>query len=607
MTKARRLVAIATWTLSGALLLGCGSDPPPPCMAGYSAMCTCPDGTPSLAICSASGVMGACECGGTSCVSGQTMPCVCPDGTQSTQACSSGYFGNCLCAAGNQPPIANAGSAQQISVNKSATLDGTSSYDPDGNALKYTWELTAKPTGSAATLSDPSSAQPTFVADREGTYTFRLVVSDGIVSSAPSTVTVTAVNDPPVANAGPNVNVETGSLATLDGSGSSDPNGSPITFQWTITSAPPGSSAVLGNATSATPSFTPDVDGSYQIKLTVSDGSLSTSVTVTVASYRHIAMLSFRVIDAEYSSALDAIIMVGASPSALYVYHADTDAVQTVALPTAPTAVSVSPDGLSAAVGHNAYLSLVNLSTATVSKTVAVSADVLDVVLAGNGYAYAFPRVDQWEYIRCINLSTGAETLSTGNQIYAGTLAKLASDGVSIYGADNGLSPDNLEKYDISGGTAKYAYPSPYWGDYPMCGNLWMSGDGQRIFTRCGNVFRSSSVQTEDMVYNGALSNVSHIQHLDHSVGAGKVLAIPGVQTYTGSPTADTDLQIYDYAYLGYLQTTHLPSFITPTGVFDGHGRFVFANKAATNYYVVLQADSTSGLLNDYGVVTYAF
>ena len=124
--------------------------------------------------------------------------------------------------------------------------------------------------------------------------------------------------------------------------------------------------------------------------------------------------------------------------------------------------MSLSLDGIYATVGHDAWVSYINLSRVTLEKTFAVSTDVLDVVLAGNGYVYAFPRTDQWERIRCISIATEVETQSTGNFIYAGTLAKLHPDGDAIFGADNGLSPSDIEKFSIANGTAEYLYDSPY-------------------------------------------------------------------------------------------------------------------------------------------------
>ena len=72
----------------------------------------------------------------------------------------------------------------------------------------------------------------------------------------------------------------------------------------------------------------------------------------------------------------------------------------------------------------------------------------------------------------CISLATGEETTSSGYSIYAGTVAKLHPGGKAMYGADNGISPSDIEKYDIQSGTASVLYDSPYHGDYAMCGDL---------------------------------------------------------------------------------------------------------------------------------------
>ena len=75
----------------------------------------------------------------------------------------------------------------------------------------------------------------------------------------------------------------------------------------------------------------------------------------------------------------------------------------------------------------------------------------------------------------------------------------LHPSGDYIYGADQGIFPSDIEKYDIRSGNLIYLYDSPYHGDYAMGGNLWISEDGLRIFTALGNVFRSSVNQDTDM------------------------------------------------------------------------------------------------------------
>ena len=316
-----------------------------------------------------------------------------------------------------------------------------------------------------------------------------------------------------------------------------------------------------------------------------------------------LSRLSYRVVDAEYSQPLDKIVMVSSSPNELHIYDPVTEQDVVTDLPLAPSAVSVRPDGLFAAVGHDGWISYVNLSTRAVEKTISVSTDVIDIILAGNGYAYAFPRRDQWETIRSVNIATEMET--TTPTIRAGTLVKLHPDGQAIYGANNGLSPSDIEKYSIVEGTAQVLYDSPYHGDYAMCGDLWMSEDGLRIFTRCGNVFRSSPIQGQDMVYNGSLSQLEWIEFLTHSSSLGKVIAIPGTRGFGSMQTEDTQIQIYDYDFSVFEKSVQLPSFVIGVDSYAGHGRFVFVNRDGSKVFVVVQADEGSGILLDYGVAGF--
>ena len=107
-----------------------------------------------------------------------------------------------------------------------------------------------------------------------------------VMSSDWQATDVPGTNAAPVANAGVAQNVIAGSVVTLDGSASSDTNVDTLTYAWTLTSKPAGSTATLSSATSAKPTFTADVAGIYVASLTVNDGKVtspSTSVGFTAA------------------------------------------------------------------------------------------------------------------------------------------------------------------------------------------------------------------------------------------------------------------------------------------------------------------------------------
>jgi hypothetical protein len=200
-----------------------------------------------------------------------------------------------LITTNNVPPIANAGpDLGNIALGTRITLNGRSSSDADGDPLTYSWTFVTKPAGSTALLANPTSVSPNFTVDRAGDYVVQLIVNDGTVNSAPDSATISTGNVPPVANAGPNQGGKLpGALITLNGSGSSDANGDPLTYSWTFLSTPAGSTAVLANPTGVNPTFTVDlVTGDYVVQLIVNDGTVNSvpdSVTISTGNVPPVA------------------------------------------------------------------------------------------------------------------------------------------------------------------------------------------------------------------------------------------------------------------------------------------------------------------------------
>jgi hypothetical protein len=152
-------------------------------------------------------------------------------------------------------PVADAGLDQSVSMGSLVTLDGTAST---GSSLTYTW---TRKSGPSVALGGATTAHPTFTAPNVpvagGTVTLELVVCEGTSSncSDPDTVNVhiSNINQPPVAQAGPDQTVQEGSPVILDGTASYDPDIEPLTYTWLQVFGTP---VTLAYPNTATPSFT---------------------------------------------------------------------------------------------------------------------------------------------------------------------------------------------------------------------------------------------------------------------------------------------------------------------------------------------------------------
>ncbi len=180
----------------------------------------------------------------------------------------------------NIAPIANAGPDQVLALGngqttRAVTLDGSGSSDPDGSISGFNWSINGSPVATGVNPTINLAA---------GSYTILLTVADNRSALGTDTVQITinnATNQLPVANAGTDqtqtlaVGASTASIS-LSGLGSTDPDGSIVSYAWSLAGTP--------LATGATPTVNLP-QGVHIVTLLVTDNAGATdddTVTVTV-------------------------------------------------------------------------------------------------------------------------------------------------------------------------------------------------------------------------------------------------------------------------------------------------------------------------------------
>ncbi|VFQ44461.1 PKD domain-containing protein [Desulfoluna butyratoxydans] len=187
----------------------------------------------------------------------------------------------------NQPPVADAGPDQTLTSGGTVTLSAAGSSDPDNGIASFAWSQTL---GPPAAISDTSAVSPRVTVPDglpDGTQlTFMVTVTDtgGLTATDTVQVTISTLNQPPVADAGDAQTVPVGTEVTLSGAGSSDPDGSIAAYRWTQKSGPV---VTLSDATVVAPVFTALADSpngsTLTFELTVTDnGGLTATDRVLI-------------------------------------------------------------------------------------------------------------------------------------------------------------------------------------------------------------------------------------------------------------------------------------------------------------------------------------
>ena len=294
------------------------------------------------------------------------------------------------------------------------------------------------------------------------------------------------------------------------------------------------------------------------------------------------------VVAAEYSGTRDRLLYVTSEPPELHMLNPVDDEDRALQLPLSPRAVSVRPDGLFAAVAHDGWISMVDLTKWTLLGVYKIETDIGGIVLAANGWVYAFPASNWGVY--SLQLATGV--VKRQSDIHRGTIPRLHPNGMSVY-ANGGTAPSDSSKWNIDSGpaTPDYSY------HVNACGNIWLSEDGARLFTACGELYRDVP---EGTLYNGSFG--TQLRWAAHNSANSSIAVIP----FSYVSTTDTEVRLFGYETLSLAATVPLPSFPAPTGGVASRGQMAFWSSSGDKLFVLVRADPAAKLESDWAVVKFS-
>ncbi|WP_281297569.1 hypothetical protein [Flavobacterium limnophilum] len=323
----------------------------------------------------------------------------------------------------------------------------------------------------------------------------------------------------------------------------------------------------------------------------------------------NIILLKTDVIDAEYSKIKESLVYISSNPSTLNVFNTNSEKTESIPLNYPPTCVSVAQDGETAVVGHDGYITYLNLTTKTILNSYSISCVALDIVIGNNKWAYVFPKEGQWTYIRSVNMNLSYDNeakRSIYNQIYQGTIGRLHPSGNYIYTA-NGSSQSTIEKFHIQNGDINDKFQSSFQGIYSNSPNIWFSEDGRRVFTEKKLVLKTSDINSLDMSYNGTIDPNTNffIKWFDFSTTKNSFYVIASEGDYSYQKIFP-HIFIYNASNLVFMDKLELEK----TFISDNKGggtnyasepNFVFSNSLGNCLYTITKAVSPD-LINQWAI-----
>lgn len=315
-----------------------------------------------------------------------------------------------------------------------------------------------------------------------------------------------------------------------------------------------------------------------------------TITAVAPGSNENIRAVEGNIIDAVFNKNANTLYYVTSAPNKFIVYDVTAKAIlHEIPLSKAPNCFAISEDWTKAAVGHNGDLSAIDLSGNTVKAVYTLNYSVHDLSWAENDWFAYTQKGGSFSSLHWINISTGASYDDTDKYSLDGSsIIKKVPGQPYLIATRNSTSPSGFFSYDIST-KAKRSY------SHMDLTNFWLSEDGQYVYARNSNIYRTSSSTGSADTFDADINEIGKINFgsgnnygVNFIYHSNNYLWIIQKDSYSSNATSSVYMfEDNDYTMVKRISYDLLYQPDTQTAAFDVSANFVFANKEVSEIYVL--------------------
>jgi hypothetical protein len=283
----------------------------------------------------------------------------------------------------------------------------------DNDPLAYAWSIETQPVDANASIDNAATAMPLLQTLTPGEYVVVLTVDDGRGGTSTDSVVINLQNDSPIIAIDEVAsNLAIGERIVLNATGSSDPNGHSLTYNWSVLSAPTDSNLV-STFSESIPEVQFDANGIFEVLLEVSDGYAAEAelLTFTVSEFSQ-----SKVADnfTYFESDPQCNLMATSEESVVNIIDSDGTTLERFDLTSTVLHLAVSPNGEWIGVAHSDSVSMIRVADNRVFGPWAGPELPSDIIIDNDGNVHIFPSTGQWVRAVSVEPITGDASVGSG-------------------------------------------------------------------------------------------------------------------------------------------------------------------------------------------------